>query len=242
MPHTVIRGAIEYTSHKPERFGQERGREFFTLTQQPDGIDLLLAHCEIDDAPKVTRDVCLALRHVDSSPVDCSVRLSVGGHFEGSGWMRFTDNSAECESLNARDGRITQRLDTAGRVRWLQSHPIIGDALLMRLYPLENGPGIHHLSNILLTSPDHRGATGPLLYSTEFDLVYVGDEVGEVGAGKFNARHFQVTGTAGNLPEEHPPYDVWCTADDNYILLKASVGGYMQTHYELVSLSLEGTP
>ena len=73
-------------------------------------------------------------------------------------------------------------------------------------------------------------------------VVYVGDEVIEVGAGQFNARHFQVTGTAGNLPEEHPPYDVWCTADDNYILLKASVGGYMQTHYELVSLSLEGTP
>jgi predicted dehydrogenase len=36
--------------------------------------------------------------------------------------------------------------------------------------------------------------------------------------------------------EEHPPYDVWCTADEDYILLKASAGGYMQTHYELTEL------
>ena len=32
----------------------------------------------------------------------------------------------------------------------------------------------------------------------------------------------KVAGTAGNLPEEHPPYDVWCSADDDYLLLKAS--------------------
>jgi hypothetical protein len=45
-----------------------------------------------------------------------------------------------------------------------------------------------------------------------------------------------VTGTAGNLPEEHAPYDVWCTADEDYILLKANTGGYMETHYELTEL------
>jgi hypothetical protein len=51
-----------------------------------------------------------------------------------------------------------------------------------------------------------------------------------------------VTGTAGNLPEEHPPYDVWCTADDDYLLLRASAEGYMQTHYELTELTIEDTP
>ena len=44
---------------------------------------------------------------------------------------------------------------------------------------------------------------------------------------------------AGSLPEEHPPYDVWCTADDDYLLLRAGAGGYMQTHYELVELERE---
>jgi hypothetical protein len=236
MPHSSIRGVIRYTSKKAERLDEERGREYFILTRQADGVDVLLAHCEIDDEPNVVRDVVMALRHEDSSPIDCSVRLTVGDRFEGSGWMRFTDGAAECESFNQRDGRISQRVETAGRVRWLQSHPIIGDALLMRLYDLGRGPGKMFFSDLYLTSPDHRGATGPLLFRTGFSLVYVGEEDITVAAGSFRARHFQVADTAGNLPEEHPPYEVWCTADDDYILLRAGAGGYMQTHYELTEL------
>jgi hypothetical protein len=236
MTHSTIRGVIRYTSKKPERLDQERGREYFTLTRQADDVAVLHAHCEIDDPPNVLRDVVLAMRNADSSPLDCSVRLSVGDRFEGSGWIRFTDGEVECESFNQRDGRISQRVETPGRVRWLQSHPIVGDALLMKLYDLSQGPGKAFFSDLYLTSPDHRGATGPLLFRTGFALVYVGEEEVEVAAGTFRARHFQVTDTAGNLPEEHPPYEVWCTADDDYILLKAGAGGYMQTHYELIEL------
>jgi hypothetical protein len=236
MQHRTIRGTILYTSKKPERMDQERGREYFTLTKQADGTDVLLAHCEIDDEPNVIRDVALSLRHGSSRPLDCSVRLSVGNKFEGSGWMRFSDGLAECETINARDGRITQRIETAAPVRWLQSHPIVGDALLMKLYDLDKGPGKTFFPDMFLTSPDHRGATGPLFFRTGFSIVYVGEEDISVVAGNFRARHFQITDTAGNLPEEHPPYDVWCTADDDYILLRAGVGGYMQTHYELVQL------
>ena len=234
--HRTIRGTVRYTSKKPERLDQERGREYFTLTQQADGTDVLLAHCEIDDEPNVIRDVSIAMRHADSAPLDCSVRLTVGNQFEGSGWMRFADGYAECETYNRRDGRIRQKIDTAAPVKWLQSHPIVGDALLMKLYDLDKGPGTSVFSDLFLTSPDHRGATGPMFFITGFSLVYVGDEEVTVGAGTFQARHFQVTGTAGNLPEEHPPYDVWCTADDDYILLKAGAAGYMQTHYELTEL------
>ena len=49
--YRTLRGMIRYTSKKPERMDQERGREYFTLTQQPDGTDVLHAHCEIDDEP-----------------------------------------------------------------------------------------------------------------------------------------------------------------------------------------------
>lgn len=234
--HRTIRGTVRYTSKKPERLDQERGREYFTLTQQADGIDVLLAHCEIDDEPNVIRDVSIAMRHVDSSPLDCSVRLTVGNQFEGTGWMRFADGYAECETYNQRDGRIRQKIDTAAPVKWLQSHPIVGDALLMKLYDLDKGPGTTVFNDLFLTSPDHRGATGPMFFITGFSLVYVGEETVTVAAGTFEARHFQVTGTAGNLPEEHPAYDVWCTADDDYILLKAGAAGYMQTHYELTEL------
>lgn len=237
--YRTIRGKLQYSSRKPERMHEERGREFFTLTQQPDGTDVLLAHCEIDDAPPVIRDVSQALNHKTSAPRDCSVRLTVGNRFEGSGWFRFSDRTVECETYNHRDGRITQRIEIEKPIAWMQCHPIFGDGLLMKLYDLSQGPGKQYFPNMMLSSPDHRGATGPMLFPIGFSLVYLGEEDIGVEAGEFRARHFQVTDTAEGLPEEHPPYDVWVTADDDYILLRAGVAGYMQTHYELVELIIE---
>ena len=40
----------------------------------------------------------------------------------------------ECESHNQRDGRISQRVEISEPVKWLQAHPIVGDAQLLRLY------------------------------------------------------------------------------------------------------------
>ena len=234
----TIRGKILYTSRKPERLGQERGREYFSITRQPDNTLLMHAHCEIDDEPAVVRDVVLAMDE-NSAPWDCHVRLSVGGSFEGSGWMYFTEDKACCETWSATDGRIRQEIPTDGRVKWLQAHPIVGDGLLMKLYDLGRGPGKTFFPDLMLTSPDHRGASGPELFETGFGIQYAGEESISVPAGSFQARHFQVVDTAGGLPQEHPPYDVWVTADDDYLLLKASVAGYMQTHYELVELVRE---
>jgi hypothetical protein len=40
----------------------------------------------------------------------------------------------------------------------------------------------------------------------------------------------------------HPPYDLWCTADDDRLLLRSIATGYMQTQYELISLEItDGT-
>ena len=75
MKHRTIRGTIRYTSNKPERLGQERGREYFTLTKQSDGVMVVHAHCEIDDEPNVIRDVVLSLDK-ERYPIDCSVRLN----------------------------------------------------------------------------------------------------------------------------------------------------------------------
>ena len=71
MKHQTIRGTIRYTSNKPERLGQERGREYFSLTQQSDGVRVLHAHCEIDDEPNVIRDVVLSLDK-DRSTARCA--------------------------------------------------------------------------------------------------------------------------------------------------------------------------
>jgi hypothetical protein len=239
MAYRTIRGTILYTSKQTERMDQERGREYFTISQQADGTDVMHAHCEIDDQPMVVRDVVAAMDHDTSAPLDCHVRLTVGHTFEGSGWFRFAKNHVECETYNRRDGRISQRIDTDSPVSWMQCHPIAGDGLLMKAYDLSQGPGKQFLDNVMLSSPDHRGATGPMLFALGFGIAYVGPEKVSVAAGQFDAHHFQVVDTAGQLPEEHPPYNVWCTADSDFILLKAGVDGYMKTHYELIELDIQ---
>ncbi|MCY4364211.1 MAG: hypothetical protein OXE42_18845 [Gammaproteobacteria bacterium] len=235
MHHRTIRGKILYTSRKPDRLGQERGRESFIITVHTDGKRTLRAHCEIDDPPTVLRDVVLSL-DADNYPLDCFVRLTIDDRFEGSGWMRFSETHAETESFNVNDGRISQRLDLEQRTRWLASHPIAGDAMAFSIFDLSNGPGKTFFPDMMVTSPDHRGATGPLLFKLGFGIEYLGDETITVPAGTFDAHHLRYVDTAGQLPEEHPVYDVWCSADGDFIFLRGEVGGYMQTFYELVEL------
>ena len=58
----------------------------------------------------------------------------------------------------------------------------------------------------------------------------------DVVAGHFKARHFRILDVG--MPEEHPDYDLWVTADAHYIVLRATVTGYMQTAYELSSYTV----
>jgi len=240
MPHRTLRGTIRYTSDMPHRLGQERGREYFSITDQADGVRVVHAHCEIDDAPNVVRDVLMAL-DAQGRPIDATVRLTVGDVYEGTGFFRFTQGHAEAETHNRATGRLSQRIELQAPVLALGAHPICGDALTLRLYDIAKGPGREFFPNLMLTSPDHRGATGPALYALGFGLEFVGPESITVAAGRFEALHFRYVDTAGQLPQEHPPYDVWCTADGNYVFLLGAVGGTMQTRYELVALAgLEG--
>ncbi len=236
MKHNTIRGKILYTSKQPDRMNTERGREYFTLTRQTDGLSVLHAHCEIDDAPDVIRDVTSSFETATMAPVDGFVRLSVGSRFEGCGWFQFDESRARCNSFNVNAGSETVELETQIRTTWFGHHAIINDGFLSRFFPLDAPPSKIWMNSVMMSSPDHRGATGPMLFPMRFGLVYVGNETITVKAGKFEARKFQITDTAGNLPQEHPPYAMWCTADEDGLFLKGGVGGYMQTYYELVEL------
>ena len=59
--HRTVRGTIAYTSNKPDRPGQERGREHFHITVHSDGRRTCIAHSETDDRPSVTRDIAYSL-------------------------------------------------------------------------------------------------------------------------------------------------------------------------------------
>lgn len=231
--HHNIRGAIRYTSRKPERMGEERGREYFLITVHRDRTRTYVAHCEIDDRPSVARDITYT---VDATwmPTDCFVRISVGDVFMGTGWFRFSHDRAECETFTRFESRVSQQMHLEEPVRSFQTHAILGDALPLRLYDRKAG-GPQDLGQILLCSPDHRGATGPLLHSTTVHVDYLGKELVDVKAGTFEALHFQYVAVPGLL-QPHPPYDIWVTNDGEYMFLKGTVYGYMQTHYELTEL------
>lgn len=233
--HRTITGTIAYRSARPGYEGVERGRENFQIHVHSDGCRTVAAHCEIDQAPSVMRDITYSV-DADWMPTDCFVRLSVGDRFTGSGWFRFTPDHAECETWTAAEGRVSQRMALERPLATFQNHAIACDAWHLRLFDRSRGPGVQVIEPILLSSPDHRGATGPMLFSIGIGVEYVGEESIEVEAGRFDALHFRFVSTPG-LPQEHPPYDVWCSADGEYLFLRGITGGYMQTHYELATLT-----
>jgi hypothetical protein len=233
--HSSVMGRIRYTSRKPERLGQERGREWFRIDVHGDGTRTCVAHAEIDDRPSVMRDIAYSLDR-EWLPTDCFVRLSVDDRFMGSGWFRFHATTAECETWTAVDGRASQRMELARPLVAFENHAIACDAWHLRLVDRRKPGTVQRIEQMLLSSPDHRGATGPTLFSISLGIVYVAEERIEVGAGRFDAWHYRFVSTTG-LPEEHPPYDVWCTADDEFVFLQGIAGGYMQTQYELADFT-----
>lgn len=234
--HNTWRGVLAYTSKKPDRMNEERGRETFTFHEQSNGTSVLHAHTEIDDSPDVLRDVTASFETDTLAPIDGFSRLTVGGEFEGCGWFQFDETHARFNGYNKQDGANENEIPLTRPTPWFGHHAIINDGFLARLFPIGSKPGKIRIEKAIMSSPDHRGATGPELFSLSFGLVYVGDEEIEVGAGKFDARKFQIVDTAGGLPEEHPPYEMWCSKDAQGFFLQGGVGGYMQTWYELTSL------
>ena len=237
MTRSVLTGHIHYTSDKPGREGEERGREFFTILCNADGSRTMQAHCEIDDPPSVLRLVTTSM-NARWEPLDAFVRLIVGDRLFGSTWYRFTAASAECEGLTMHAGRISQRFELPASIHGFGAHPLQNDAWQCARYDVAQGPGTMRLK-VLLSSDDHRGATGPTLVPVETDLHYVGRERIEVAAGTFDALHFRF-GQDGGWAEDddlkHPEYHLWCSADGDYLFLRGWVSGYMKTRYELVRL------
>lgn len=233
-----ITGTILYTSNQESRRGAERGREFFRIDIHPDGSRTIAAHGEIDDAPAVVRDVNLRVSK-DNFPLESFVRIAIGGEFRGSGWFHFTDTVAECEAITTIEGRLSQRVALTEPLPAFGNNAMINDGFLLALYDLSKGPGVQVTRRMLLSSPDHRGATGPMLFPIDLAIQYVGETEMTVPAGTFKALHFRMVDIPG-LPLEHPEYDLWVTADGDYVLLKAMVGGYMQTVYELTTYEQQG--
>lgn len=235
MRHRNVRGTILYTSRRPESYGKRRGIEHFNFTHHSDGKTTLRAYVEIEEPePTVLRDIILSLDE-QRRPMDCHVRLTVGDRFMGSGWFRFMPHYIECESYGPTIGRISQRVELSRRLDGFGTHPVVADGYLLSLFDWT--PGQQRRLHMRVPSPDHRGATPPMLAEVNIDARYVGAEQLSVRAGTFGARHFQYIdeGNSG-MAGQHPPYDLWISDDADAVMLQGGVGGYMQTWYELIAL------
>ncbi len=241
MQHRTVRGRILYTSKKPEMLDQPRGQEWFQFTHHADGSTVFRATCEIEEpSPTVLRDI---IYHLDGEgrPRDLHVHLTVGDRFMGSGWLHHEPGAGggriECESYGPSIGRISQTVDYEGAIDGFGTHPIAGDGYMTRCMDLSRGPH-RRMARAFLPSPDHRGATPPLLAEVNIGLEYVGQETITVAAGTFDCNHFRYVDDEGPGMGgvQHPHYDMWVTADADSIFVQGGVGGYMQTWYELVEL------
>ncbi len=235
-----IRGKIIYVGDEK----QERGREWFSYSYRKDGQITLRAHSEMDDI-QVERDVTLTM---DSKfrPLDCFVRLSVGGKFLGTGLIRVTDTEAECDVYNTTFGHVHQTVKLASPAVTMGAHPLANDALQLARYDHSNPQKIQKSPALSLSSsPLLDGASGPMIgVSSGMTIEYVGPEKITTPAGTFDAHHYRFPVEGGGTP--HPSgnarsEDIWCT-HPNLVFVRAEVRGYLRNKtgygsYELVEFS-----
>ena len=211
----------------------ERGREWFTVSVGPTGSRTVQARCEIDDSQ--------VLRHVHYSvdaqwrPLDAHIRLEVGGAFLGTGWFRFDPVSsdggglAECETQMRDGGRVSQRMErSAGST--FGAHPVVCDVWHLGAHPPATClPGVARGHTAFMSSLLPNGASGPMLSTMTYDVVYEADESVTVPAGTFDTHHYRYVFSDGHA-DEH----IWYTSDD--LILVQIRWDLLSTTYQLVEL------
>lgn len=232
-PLPRLRGRVEYIARNS---GAVWGFEDWSITRGADGLRVFSAHCEMafgDD--EVVRDSTLSV-HPDFHPHDAYVRIMNHGVVTGTGWFRFTDDEAACESWSRDAGRISQRFPIKRPARGFGIHAVQGDGWLGATFPYHEGPGhTQFFGHNVLHSLHHFGATGPFIHTSQSGLTYVGPETITVRAGTFDCHRIRFVGLTNN----HPDYDMWLTRDGEFTYVQGVVEGYMDSRFELVELMRE---
>lgn len=242
MP-TTLRGVINYTSNQAHRVGVGRGCEHFAITANGDGSRSLRSHCVIQDSPMVERDVQLTVGP-DFTPRHAMVRVRVGDEEEGAALFQFEGATIRSAGYTVAGEHYVDTHELAAATGFFVTHPIQADAWLLASLGAGAEPSVHRVAQFPTCSNDHRGATGPRLsiHEPAIDIHFLGREHIRVAAGSFEAFHFcygdpAVNPLGSNTAGEHPRYHVWTSTEGHYVLLQARVDGYMETQYELASLS-----
>ena len=162
----------------------------------------------------------------------------MGGEFRGSAWYTFSDSEAHCESNTVAEGRLRQTLPITRAMRGFGTHSLQADAWLVARYDFSKGPGTQYFERNLMTSLDHRGASGPRFMLTNSTLQYFGTEPIEVPAGTFDCHHFAFVATSHGYPSFH----LWVSADGHFHFVHAKLGGERAKRFDLVQLTKVEVP
>jgi hypothetical protein len=224
-------GSITYADRDS---GTIWGREDWQITRGADGLRVLSVHCEMQfGAEDVVRDTMLSV-YPDWHPHDAFVRIMNSGAVTGTGWFRFTDTEAECESWSADAGRVSQRMPITRPIRGFGIHAVQGDGWLAAGFPFEKGAGhTHFWGRNLIHSLHHFGATGPYIHTSSSGLAFEGIETVSVPAGDFECNRLSFVGMTNN----HPPYTMWISRCGDCLYVKGVVEGYMNAVFELATLT-----
>ncbi len=197
-----FQGRIDYMSEENGNVG----REYFSVTVESDGTRTLRCVCEMD-LVSLIRDVTYTVDK-DFRARDCFVRVTNDHKFVGTGWFLFHDDHVEGEAFTAAEGRVSQRLETDGRVRLFGTHPIAVDIWKCIHVKAANPGQVQLLDNCVNSSAVLNGASGPLLGRKSYEMVYRGKEKVTVPAGTFDCEYFDWrTGTGRTLQLYTTPGD-----------------------------------
>ena len=221
LDQKTLKGKIDYIHDKEG----VRGREWFTMTVQPDGVRTVRAQCEMDDT-QLLRDVIYS---VDGAwrPLDAYVRLTQNGEFMGGSWFRFEDSFVECEGFTKLDGRFSQRIAVDKRPTAFAPHPVVTDAWQPNQFDHSSSKRVQEVISAA-SSPQDDGGTGPRMAILKFQLEYVGDETITVPAGTFETGHYRLAS------KYYTPLDVWSRKGDfTFVRL---YWDHLESSYDLVEL------
>jgi hypothetical protein len=225
MRHRSYRGKMLYLT---DGIG-EMGREYFSVTIQPDGSRTLRAQCEMDD-DRLLRDVTLT---VDARwrPIDAFVRLSILERSVGSTWFHFEGSVARCHGWTAQRGLFEQRLEFPQGIECFGTHALHGDSWVLARLRAHTGPPEALELATCATSTLANGGSGPELVSLSpgfAQLRDLGVSQVRVPAGEFACRGVRV------LAPGVDDFDVWAGGED-CLPVRLLSRGLHQT-YELVEI------
>jgi hypothetical protein len=232
MKHRTRKGSIEYRISGDPKFPDGVwGLEDFRMTHHADGSRVLRCYCELSDGDQpLIRDVIQSV-DADFVPRNVYAHLTKSDVFFGHSIYQFTDSEAEYHGFTAEKGYITETVPYHRSMRGFGTHALNADAWMAARYDFSQGPGIQTWKDNLLTSIDHRGATGPHFErTTTSSLQYHGTEEVTVKAGTYDCHKFSFVKTSNN----HPPYDFWMTSDSDFIFVKGVVGAPFNWTFELL--------